>query len=540
MLTGESVPISKTSLPRNRLYSTKSSSSCKEDEKIYDPKEHSKHTLFRGTSIIQTRNHRGLETIAIVIRSGFSTVKGKLVRSILYPSPVDFKFEQDSYRFVGLLTLFAGVGFGYTCHRLIGVKPLVEIFLDAADLITIVIPPALPAAITIGSIYAENRLKRKGIYCISPRTINVSGSVDCVCFDKTGTLTEDGLDLLGVVQISNRTKDKQCDQLELPFKDDNLHGASEELKDDNAHGAGEDCMVFSKLERDTKALDSKIKFVQGMATCHSLTTIEGKLSGDPIDVIMFEGTGWHLEETMADKTQTSENFFNVVRPPTSSSQIATADPEIDASLDEDLSIGIIRQFQFSSERQCMSVIVRVTSMKEDHENDNFLNEFQPPEFRVFCKGSPEKIEAISDPSTLPLDFHTVLDSYTEKGYRVIALATKTIPSNKSYIKIQRMVRTEVETDLEFLGLIVLENRIKRETKPVIKQLKGANVRTVMVTGDHIQTAVSVAKDCKMISSKSQVVFVSAGEEVIEDVKQPKSDTQFQEVETKISNHIQNE
>ena len=533
MLTGESVPISKTSLPRNRLYSTKSSSSCKEDEKIYDPKEHSKHTLFRGTSIIQTRNHRDLETIAIVIRSGFSTVKGKLVRSILYPSPVDFKFEQDSYRFVGLLTLFAGVGFGYTCHRLIGVKPLVEIFLDAADLITIVIPPALPAAITIGSIYAENRLKRKGIYCISPRTINVSGSVDCVCFDKTGTLTEDGLNLLGVVQISNRTKDRPRDQLELPSEDDKM------LKDDNMHGAGEDCMVFSKLERDTKSLDSKIKFVQGMATCHSLTTIEGKLSGDPIDVIMFEGTGWHLEETMVNKTQTSENFFNVVRPPILSSQMTTADPGIDASLDEDLSIGIIRQFQFSSERQCMSVIVRVTSMKEDHEKDNFLSEFQPPEFRVFCKGSPEKIEAISDPSTLPLDFHTVLDSYTEKGYRVIALATKTIPSNKSYIKIQRMVRTEVETDLEFLGLIVLENRIKRETKPVIKQLKGANVRTVMVTGDHIQTAVSVAKDCKMISSKSQVVFVSAGEEVIEEVKQPKSDTQLQEVDTKISNHIQN-
>ena len=50
-----------------------------------------------------------------------------------------------------------------------------------------------------GSIYAQKRLKEKGIYCISPRTINVSGSVQCVCFDKTGTLTEDGLDMLGVV-----------------------------------------------------------------------------------------------------------------------------------------------------------------------------------------------------------------------------------------------------------------------------------------------------------------------------------------------------
>jgi cation-transporting ATPase 13A3/4/5 len=149
----------------------------------------------------QTQNHRDLDTVAVVIRSGFSTIKGKLVRSILYPSPVDFKFEQDSYKFVGFLTFLAGIGFGYTVYRLIGTKGVKDIFLDAADLITIVIPPALPAAITIGSLYAENRLKRKGIYCISPRTINVSGSVNCVCFDKTGTLTEDGLDLMGVVQI---------------------------------------------------------------------------------------------------------------------------------------------------------------------------------------------------------------------------------------------------------------------------------------------------------------------------------------------------
>ena len=74
-----------------------------------------------------------------------------------------------------------------------------------------------------------------------------------------------------------------------------------------------------------------------------------------------------------------------------------------------------------------------------------------------------------------------------------------------------MTTSEVENDLEFLGLIVLENRIKKETKPVIKQLQNAKLRTIMVTGDHIQTAVSVAKECKMIPSKSQVIFVTAGE-----------------------------
>lgn len=36
----------------------------------------------------------------------------------------------------------------------------------------------------------------------------------------------------------------------------------------------------------------KSRFVACMATCHSLTKIEGQLSGDPLDLKMFEATGW--------------------------------------------------------------------------------------------------------------------------------------------------------------------------------------------------------------------------------------------------------
>lgn len=64
-----------------------------------------------------------------------------------------------------------------------GVSPH-DIVLEALDLITIVVPPALPAAMTVGRFYAQNRLQKKQIFCISPRSINVSGSIDCVCFDK--------------------------------------------------------------------------------------------------------------------------------------------------------------------------------------------------------------------------------------------------------------------------------------------------------------------------------------------------------------------
>lgn len=40
----------------------------------------------------------------------------------------------------------------------------------------------------------------------------------------------------------------------------------------------------------------------------------------------------------------------------------------------------------------------------------------------------------------------------------------------------------MESDLIFLGLLILENRLKEETKPVLEELISARIRTVMITG----------------------------------------------------------
>lgn len=45
-------------------------------------------------------------------------------------------------------------------------------------------PPALPAAMTAGTVYSQSRLKNRGIYCISPDRINVAGKLKLICFDK--------------------------------------------------------------------------------------------------------------------------------------------------------------------------------------------------------------------------------------------------------------------------------------------------------------------------------------------------------------------
>ena len=76
----------------------------------------------------------------------------------------------------------------------------------------------------------------------------------------------------------------------------------------------------------------------------------------------------------------------------------------------------------------------------------------------------------------------VLEEYTQEGYRVLALAYKGLPRVK-YVKVQRISREDAESDLIFLGLIIMENRLKPETTGIISILRNARIRNVMVTGE---------------------------------------------------------
>ena len=50
------------------------------------------------------------------MRTGFSTAKGELVRSILYPRPLDFKFYKDSMKFIGFMFMIASIGMTYSVY----------------------------------------------------------------------------------------------------------------------------------------------------------------------------------------------------------------------------------------------------------------------------------------------------------------------------------------------------------------------------------------------------------------------------------------
>src|SRR5579862_6145601 len=63
-----------------------------------------------------------------------------------------------------------------------------------------------------------------------------------------------------------------------------------------------------------------------------------------------------------------------------------------------------------------------------------------------------------------------------------------------------MKRNEAESDLDFIGFIIFENKLKPTTAGVIDELSFAGIRKVMCTGDNILTAISVARECNLIDS----------------------------------------
>ncbi|XP_070775193.1 polyamine-transporting ATPase 13A3-like [Enoplosus armatus] len=447
MLTGESVPVTKTSLP----------SSGEEAATSYNMEEHKRHTLFCGTHVIQTRFYAGELVKAVVVRTGFSTEKGQLVRSILYPKPTDFKLYHDAYLFLLCLVGVAGIGFIYTIILSIMNKvPAKTIIIESLDIVTITVPPALPAAMTAGIVYAQRRLKRVGIFCISPQRINMCGQLNLVCFDKTGTLTEDGLDLWSIQRAEDGS--------------------------------------FSPPESDA-AKESLVNttFVACMATCHSLTKIEGELSGDPLDLKMFSATGWVLEEPTEEETALHNPIMpTVVRPPKHTAPEANQNNPLTQNMS--CEVGIVRQFPFSSALQRMSVVVR--RLGEKHMD-------------AYLKGAPEVVASLCKEHTVPQSFTETLEAYTKQGFRVIALAHRQLESKLSWHKVQSLSRDLIETNMEFLGLIIMQNKIKEETAGVLRELRQANIRTLMVTGDNMLTAISVARDCGMVRAHEKVIIADA-------------------------------
>jgi len=203
-LTGESFPVSKK---------TFQDMEC-DEHTCFDINKMKAHTLQYGTRVMQVNYCHSDENHVrtLVLRTGFCTLKGRLIRNIVYPKAINFLFFREALRFLTFLACLGVLGFIYTFIVLSkqGNTTSEEIFLNSLDIITIIVPPGLPACLSAGIVFALRKLKSNNIFCIDSQRINVCGELNLFVFDKTGTLTKDHLQVGGVYDALVQPLESGC------------------------------------------------------------------------------------------------------------------------------------------------------------------------------------------------------------------------------------------------------------------------------------------------------------------------------------------
>lgn len=118
-----------------------------------------------------------------------------------------------------------------------------------------------------------------------------------------------------------------------------------------------------------------------------------------------------------------------------------------------------------------------------------------PEIRISAKGAPERIIEMCSlqESERSREINAAMN-LASQGYRVIALAGKSISRHKNHNMI-----SGTPSGLNYLGCVAMIDPPRHGVQESIRQCKNAGISVIMVTGDHIMTAIAIAKSLGLVN-----------------------------------------
>ena len=134
------------------------------------------------------------------------------------------------------------------------------------------------------------------------------------------------------------------------------------------------------------------------------------------------------------------------------------------------SIRRLADVPFDSDRKMMSVLVEING-----------------KFVLITKGAPDIVikNSINDGLEYALQ---VNNNMAVRALRVLAVAVRV------FDKLPNHIDENLEKDMTFIGLVGMIDPSRPEVKDAITIATKAGLRTIMITGDHITTAIAIAKD----------------------------------------------
>lgn len=155
----------------------------------------------------------------------------------------------------------------------------------------------------------------------------------------------------------------------------------------------------------------------------------------------------------------------------------------------------IKEIPFTSERKMMSVIYR-------KDNENY----------IFVKGGIDEVLKISKISDEEKNkYLSVAEELSNKAYRVLACGYRKLDSCE--MDNSCTYKVSFEENIIPIGLFALIDPPREEVKKSIEECRSAGIKTIMITGDHKNTAKAIGEKLGIYSKGDNVISGSELEEI---------------------------
>ena len=331
-------------------------------------------------------------------------------------------------------------------------EPIFLMCMAGISLAVAAIPEGLPAIVTVCLTLGVQRMIKENAIVRKLPAVETLGCVTVICSDKTGTLTQNAMTARRAY-VAGTTYDITGSGYEISGEFLRNKQKVEPRRDKNL----ELCLIASSL-------------------CNNSVI---KQNSVPITGIWRrkQSSGWSIE---GDPTE-------------GALAVAAAKAGIWRT-DLENSLERIGEIPFESERRLMSVVY------QDKENATY----------IYTKGAPDTVLGlcdthVKDDQEIPLtkdDLQTIKqyhDDMTSGALRVLGLAYRRLNPTEG-------PDDNIEESLVFIGLIGMIDPPREEAKQAIKLCRDAGIKAVMITGDHPNTAVAIARELQLYEDSAHTAL----------------------------------
>jgi len=368
---------------------------------------------------------------AIVTATGMNTELGKIAEMIQDIEDNTTPLQKKLEEFGKIIV--------YISFFLVGVifligflrgEKVLDLFLTAVSLAVAAIPEGLPAVVTIALALGVQRMVKRNCLIRKLPSVETLGCTSVICSDKTGTLTKNEM----TVQV-----------VYLPGQYFNITGIGYDPIGDFIH---DEQKIHPSQHPDL------IKLLTGSVLCNGAQLARDdsgsyKIVGDPTEgslLTLAEKAGIQRKELESDYLFTEE-------------------------------------IPFDSDRKQMTII-----RKKDEHHIAFVKG-APDILLSNCAFVEEKGESLPLLTEAREKIMKANSGLADNAMRVLAVAYRRFDELPETIDV-----ATIEKDLTFLGLIAMIDPPRPEVKLAMQACRSAGIRSVMITGDHKNTAVAIARD----------------------------------------------